>query len=166
MILGYKQQFPNGDPTNFREKIWRGTESTNDIPYQLIPEYEKSLTLDLKPKFHSIREDAKDRWSGFEGDIHHFYNVRQPNAYCFLRNKYVGYQRIQIIWTRVVGKNDKGNDEIVGKSQLVLVDGRAIADEKLEQLAVNDGFNDIDHFFTWFDQDFSGKILHWTKIRY
>jgi hypothetical protein len=170
MTLGYKQEFPWGEPTNFREKIWKGVmESTGPLSVEMkgkeLKDY-MAIESNLHPKLHSIRADAKDMWGSFAGDIHHVYDNRKPTRQCFLRNKFNGWQRIQIIWTNVTGEDEKGKNHVVGCSQLVLVDGRAIRDKQLEELAVNDGFKDLEQFFRWFNTDFAGKIIHWTKLRY
>jgi hypothetical protein len=36
----------------------------------------------------------------------------------------------------------------------------------LEPLATNDGFDTVDEFFQWFNEDFTGKIIHWTDLKY
>jgi hypothetical protein len=33
-------------------------------------------------------------------------------------------------------------------------------------LAQNDGFDTIEEFFEYFNEDFSGKIIHWTNFKY
>ena len=34
------------------------------------------------------------------------------------------------------------------------------------QLAINDGFESLKHFFEYFNEDFEGKIIHWTDLKY
>ena len=36
----------------------------------------------------------------------------------------------------------------------------------MKDLARNDGFDSIQAFFEWFKEDFEGKIIHWTDLRY
>jgi hypothetical protein len=40
--------------------------------------------------------------------------------------------------------------------------------DEIEDLAINDGFDDVADFWAWFDQysPFSGKLIHWTGLRY
>lgn len=33
-------------------------------------------------------------------------------------------------------------------------------------LAKNDGFDSVEDFFAWFSEDFTGKIIHWTDLKY
>jgi len=37
---------------------------------------------------------------------------------------------------------------------------------EIEQLAINDGFDSLKDFMHWFNVDFEGKIIHWTKLKY
>ena len=71
MILGFKQKFPNGKPTNFAYKIFQGT------------------------KIHSIREDANDRWKE-RNIIHMAHGVRTKNYRCFKKDTCNGIQIIEI----------------------------------------------------------------------
>lgn len=146
MTLGYKQNFPDGTPTYFKEKI------IGISPFLM--------------KLHSIREDPSDRWPPSTGIIHHVYGNRTPQRECFLVNKCVSTQRIIIKRTTLIGQDEKGNDHSVGHTTLVLVDGRAMDDEQIQRIAINDGFPSVKKFFEWFNTDFSGKIIHWTKLRY
>lgn len=36
----------------------------------------------------------------------------------------------------------------------------------IEKIAINDGFDSVDDFFSWFKDDFTGKIIHWTNLKY
>lgn len=36
----------------------------------------------------------------------------------------------------------------------------------VEVLAKNDGFSGVKEFFEWFSEDFKGKIIHWTDLKY
>ena len=48
----------------------------------------------------------------------------------------------------------------------VYVDGDELYEKEIEKLALNDGFDSIPHFFQWFNDDFKGKIIHWTELKY
>lgn len=54
----------------------------------------------------------------------------------------------------------------------VKIDGKLFYDvagiekDKMLQLAQNDGFDTIEEFFEYFNEDFTGKIIHWTGLRY
>ena len=47
---------------------------------------------------------------------------------------------------------------VVGNSRLNQIE--------IEQLAQNDGFDTIEDFFAYFNDDFKGKIIHWTNLKY
>ncbi len=46
------------------------------------------------------------------------------------------------------------------------VDGTLLSELECIHLAINDGFNSLDDFLKWFDDDFTGKIIHWTELKY
>ncbi|PXX26258.1 hypothetical protein C7967_11519 [Thalassospira sp. 11-3] len=48
----------------------------------------------------------------------------------------------------------------------VTVDGVLLTAPEIQTLAINDGFKSTDDFFKWFDQDFTGTIIHWTDLKY
>jgi hypothetical protein len=49
----------------------------------------------------------------------------------------------------------------------VQVDGRFLTVEEIKNLAVNDGFENPEQLFWWFDlQDFNGQLIHWTDYKY
>ena len=39
-------------------------------------------------------------------------------------------------------------------------------DPVIEALVQNDGFDSADDFFSYFNKDFKGKIIHWTDLKY
>jgi hypothetical protein len=56
--------------------------------------------------------------------------------------------------------------KVDNKTYQIVVDGNCLNKNISEQLAINDGFETVEHFFRWFNEDFSGKIIHWTDLRY
>ena len=105
-------------------------------------------------KIHTIREDKKKRWS-VGRKIHFSSKVRTPDQYCFLEMKCKGLQKFSIYW--------RGNkDYPVG----VFVGGRELNLDEQEILALNDGFDNVDDFYKWFNNDFIGIIIHWTDMLY
>ena len=133
MILGFKQQFPDGRLTHFRRKIEQGI------------------------KIHSIREDFHYRWRSGR-IIQMSYGVRTKQYQCFARRFCTGTQWIDFRWQE--------NPMTDQRRCIVYVDGRQLSDGELKQLAINDGFSGCATFFLWFNNDFSGKIIHWTLYRY
>lgn len=165
MTLGYSQQFKDGTPSYFMEKILIGLMGSR---FTLEPVLASDVEAEqyFEPKIHSIREDRHNRW--FAGrDIHHVYNARRSGRICFLKNKCISTQRI-IIKTEVsiIGVDSNGRDVKMGTQPLVMVDGRTMSARQVEAIAINDGFPSVQAFFSWFNRDFSGIIIHWTKHRY
>lgn len=118
-------------------------------------------------KIHTIRTDETDRWKA-NRLIHFATNVRTKAYKQFNENTCKSTQAIIIIW-----KN---------KDVEVLIDDKffytssffsnldlsfdSIEEQKMLQLANNDGFDTIEEFFNWFSEDYKGKIIHWTDFRY
>ena len=51
----------------------------------------------------------------------------------------------------------------------VSIDNRLLNADEKEILAKNDGFNNADDLFAWFNRDYScrtTKIIHWTNLKY
>lgn len=173
MILPFSTQI-NGKPTNFVSKIWQGIESkfyASDLkgscqftfPKEYIECGQKGLLTweKPKPKLHTIREDKNGRWK--EGNkIDFFINCRQPTMFRFAPVlPVVSTQKILITYT----KTNKAMVFIDDKC-LYMQDFSLEGNYKMLHLAQNDGFDTIEDFFTYFDKDFTGKIIHWTNLRY
>lgn len=185
MILGFSTQL-NGKPTYFVEKIWEGLlrqilstdheyiihldwhEELFGKEWDFIPEETERMN---NPKIHTIREDAKDRWKpGTKIDF--FINCRQKNMFRFAPVlPVVSVQKIEIKWF------DDGKIKQVS----VFIDGKIYGTvcynfgvnvtelykrKKLDLLAQNDGFETIEEFFAYFNEDFTGKLIHWTDLKY
>jgi hypothetical protein len=109
-------------------------------------------------KINTIREDEKDRWiAGME--IHFATGVRSKKYKCFMKGVVVSTQTIEIIY-----QESKGFPGVI--VPVVYVDGKKLRSKKVSQLAYNDGFKSEAAFFAWFNKDFKGKIIHWTKFKY
>jgi hypothetical protein len=48
----------------------------------------------------------------------------------------------------------------------VWIDNKKLNSIEIFELAKNDGFDSIEDFFNYFNQDFTGKIIHWTNLKY
>jgi len=163
MILTFSQKIKD-KPTFFVEKILNcmhydlksGKELNDFLKYKRLG-YNKSQELinkivSVKPKRHTIRRDSKKRWK--LGNLIHFYiDTRSPLQYLFA-------PVIDCISTQTIFITP--NSEIFR----VNIDGRWITDAELKILSVNDGFDSVDDFFEWFNEDFTGKIIHWTDLKY
>ena len=170
MILGFSTQL-NGKPTYFVEKIWEGLlrqilptdheyiihldwhEELFGKEWDFIPEETERMT---NPKIHTIREDAKDRWKpGTKIDF--FINCRQKTMFRFAPVlPVVSVQKVEII----VDKFEYMND------YQIKVDGKLLTIDEKVQLALCDGFENLLHFFMYFNEDFTGKLIHWTDLKY
>lgn len=146
MILGYKKLFPWGDPTNFKLKILSGK------------------------KKHTIRQDKKNRWiSGRK--IQHAHGVRTKQYDHFADGECKSTQKIVIEevdyekdGNYIYKINVRGAEFI--KAFCVKVDDRLLDWKDIVRLAHNDGFETTDDFFRWFIDGFSGKIIHFTDLKY
>lgn len=175
----------NNQPTFFVEKIWMYIESfvsDEDIShYFQLPQMREHYDFDTQykmkqtgtpAKIHTIRRDKADRWKpGMK--IHFVIHNRTPNRFQFAPElEATAVQDIDIIWGTSDGDWRNGT---VG----VLIDKREIGSvnyingnrrcknfQALNNLALNDGFDNINMFFKYFCNDFSGKIIHWTDLRY
>lgn len=140
MIVSYKQKFPWKEPTNFKEKILAGT------------------------KIHTIREDRSNRWH--QGlTMQHCYYKGGMSPDFFFESEYKWQQPIMIFWKEGV-KEENGYHFRSGLVPTVMISGTIASKETIEQLARNDGFDSGLMFLKYFNKDFSGKILHWTNLKY
>ena len=169
MILPFSTQI-NGKPTYFVEKIWQGfpnQEQYLDEWFQLESKiyegYEFSPDASgMQPKLHTIREDKSNRWRAGVM-IGFFINARQKSMFRFApRIPVVSTQRILMSYA-------------YGNIIEISINGREINDFKVKELiAINDGFDSWDDFVDYFipiiekseDGFFTGKIIHWTDLKY
>lgn len=106
-------------------------------------------------KIHTIRKDKHGRWKpGMK--IHFATGVRTR----FYNQFWYGYcksvQKIEILWTHKFGL-------------MVDIDGNLFAGKGLEEIAKNDGFDNVHEFIVWFLPKpgvFEGKLIHWTNKIY
>lgn len=172
MILPFSTKM-NGKPTYFVEKIWE-TILQKGIQIKLTDFIEfgrKALPKHYivgthKPKLHTIREDKKDRWkAGTKIDF--FINCRQKDMFRFAPVlPVVSTQKVQIMWFNTFGTfvarvfiNDQSFACVKFEKEMIVTG-------KMLELAQNDGFDTIEDFFAYFNEDFKGKIIHWTDLRY
>jgi hypothetical protein len=166
MILGFSTQL-NGKPTFFVEKIQTAlrlpffNNSVGFSPDHVPPNMNFYVKSKCKPKLHTIREDKNDRWQvGTKIDF--FINCRQPNMFRFAPVlPVVNTQKILITYTEA-------------NKAMVFIDDKCFymqdfsleGNYKMLHLAQNDGFDTTEDFFAYFSKDFTGKIIHWTDLKY
>lgn len=168
MILPFMTKFPGGTKTEFVEKILACT-GCEDLPDSTLKRLADLLAPGLdggdwmipeivegfNPKKHTIREDLKNRWKA-GNKIHFVINNRSKNYLQFAPVKLcVLIQKIEITYA-----SDYAN------SMVVKVDDKCLNIEEQQQLAWNDGFSCLATFQMYFMQDFKGKIIHWTDLKY
>jgi hypothetical protein len=188
MILNFTQKFPFGKQkqTFFRDKVVNSligkTNRTEPIvDYTLNKNWYVSIigttSIIAKPKIHTIRHDQNNRWkSGMMIDF--FINARTKKMFRFApRVPVKSLQRISFTWT------DKPKDfQVFGtpldRVCIIVIDYAIYGDayfyngklisytERIEDLAINDGFDSVEDFFQWFNEDFIGKLIHWTDLKY
>lgn len=156
----------NGQPNYFIEKIWKGLTSLsahleNDYYQYLqrhIEKFDRSWDGDqytefLEPKIHTIRKDTDNIWhSGMEIAM----VIDKDSTEEFQFAPTLSCQCIQKI---VIGKED-------GRLVQLSIDGRVLAEVELQQFAVNDGFQNADELYAYFNGSFTGKLIHWTSFKY
>jgi hypothetical protein len=162
MILGFSTQL-NGKPTYFVEKIVCGLFDYMVISKEDWLNYSKDFesTTAYEGKYHTIRDDKNDRWKvGTKIDF--FINVRKKDMFRFAPVlPVVSTQKILITYT----KTNKAM-VIIDYKCFYMQDFSLEGNYKMLHLAQNDGFDTIEDFFAYFDKDFTGKIIHWTDLKY
>ncbi len=172
MDLSFSERWPKhmpahlaGQPTNFIEKVYEGL-FTNYLaePMDYVEHHWAYLEkfnrkwdsaespMSFLPKMHTIREDKHNRWKpGIK--IHPVINSRTKDRFQFAPTLLcVSVQEVVIEW--------------VNGWFTICVDGRPLNLADKARISFNDGFDSIEHFKSWFSKDFSGKIIHWTDLKY
>jgi hypothetical protein len=174
MILPFSTQL-NGKPTYFIEKIWEGLlrpvfkddeqyiDHLKDYEEQFgkhwdyLPEESERMT---SPKIHTIREDKKERWkAGTKIDF--FINCRQKDMFRFAPVlPVVSVQKVHIMHhqERLFFARSYPADIYVDEIKLEV--------HEVPEFAKNDGFETAAAFFEYFNEDFTGKLIHWTDYKY
>lgn len=160
-----------GNPTFFIEKIWNALDLNDIIPHSFTQytgyaeEYfakfgnywDGFYNEPAKLKIHTLRADEKNRYQPGKL-IHPFINNRTKNMFQFAPVfPVVSIQTIQFCY---------GEIKIDNSIPAIFIDKLRITYEVIQQLAINDGFETVGDFFNWFDEDFTGKIIHFTNFRY
>tara|TARA_R110002012_G_scaffold190633_1_gene358222 strand:- start:30523 stop:31059 length:537 start_codon:yes stop_codon:yes gene_type:complete len=178
MTLGFMQHFPKGikvlegQPTHFLEKIWeailqKGIEVNalefSDLGRKVLPKNYKVGTH--APKLHTMRMDEKNLWKA-GNDIHFVINNRTPQRFQFAPVvKCVSTQEVEIKYQNISFQN-KGVNPI--KTVSVTIDGKTEwgFHDMVKKLAINDGFESVEDFFSYFNTDWKGTLIHWTDLKY
>lgn len=170
MTLSFQTKWPErmgelaGEPNYFVEKIWDGLHFPNcrDAFDLFRDNYIKKFGQDwdsedeFNPKLHTIRLDPHNRWK--QGTkIHFVINNRTKDRFQFAPViECMSVQKIEIVYRHI--KNERPAN--------AWIDGRIMSEDEIEQLSLNDGFPSVEAFFQYFNGDFSGKIIHFTDLKY
>lgn len=170
MILPFSTQL-NGKPTYFIQKIWRSISEKHDIRsyiYETHIKYFAKKDQELKPKLHSFREDKNDRWKpGVMIDF--FINTRTKDMFRFApRIPVVSTQKVEIRWSggQINTVEIWIDKECYVQNYAPDYNWSSQRQERMETLAYNDGFDTVEEFLAYFNTNFSGKIIHWTDLKY
>ncbi len=169
MILPFSTQL-NGRPTYFVEKIQAGLVQEQRFKELNILDFEPEnfdfdYFLNCIPKIHTIREDKNDRWkAGTKIDF--FINCRQPSMFRFAPVlPVVSVQEIEV--KHHLDYVSIFIDKMVYEIEVCETSKKIKStDPVIEALVQNDGFDSADDFFSYFNKDFKGKIIHWTDLKY
>jgi hypothetical protein len=160
MTLAFHQLFPAELPLIGNKKTFFVFKIKKAIQLECLKHQQKILfnhghigdnLMDaVAPKLHTIREDKYNRWKP-GNDIHFVINDRTRNREQFLPLvKCISTQKIKII----------------AKTCEVFVDNYPLSINAIKLLAINDGFTSVAEFFAYFNTDFTGKLIHWTHLKY
>jgi len=131
-------KFKDGSFTNFVPKIQA---SINDDTFTILP------------KHHTIRRSGRVK-KGMKLSMRIWTGVPYRSAQDeFAKGECTGTQKIHI-W----------QDHFGGRH--VVIDEKMLTDDEIVKLAINDGFDNINQFFSWFGWEFEGTIIHWAGIMY
>lgn len=151
MILGFKEYFNNDlkRPTYFREKIL--------AVFPIILTVNPPITI--RPKLHSIRKG--NRWKA-GNSIQMATGVRTKRYKQFNKRierleKCISVQIIEIVYAE---------PNVHLWPMWIKVDGRSLDKVEVCHLATNDGFDSVSDFLTYFNDHFTGQIVHWTDLKY
>ena len=152
----FMTKFKDGSFTNFEDKIIKSIDPDykNQLAYRNLILNGIVMPI-ICPKKHTIRRSARMKvgtklsmrqWTGLP------YRSKQRE---FARGECTGIQKIHI-WQDSFG------------GRYVVIDDRdeILTDNQVSRLAVNDGFETVDQFFSWFGFDFTGYIIHWSDLKY
>lgn len=178
MTLAFSEKI-NDKPTYFISKIWYGFLFRKDDLFNESQKYHTEYIEKFKDnwdfrdfhhsekyeKIHTIRKDKSNKWKA-GNDIHFTINAKTKNQFQFAPVlKCVSTQAIHIKHFYDVVEITIDNNKLLKVSHRGL--NKIVEyDFELETLAKNDGFDSVEDFFQYFNEDYTGKIIHWTNLKY
>lgn len=171
MNLAFSHVFPKKagtlyqKPTHFIHKIQRGIEEVLKVEVKdelkldcakvMTEQGVPAPTEEIVPKIHTIRRDEKKRWKPGM-NIHFVMFQRRPWQINFA--PVLPVKAVETIWIYRQGIDDFEPSVYINEERL--------NEEEIKSLAKNDGFDSVDDFFEYFNEDFEGKLIHWTDKVY
>jgi hypothetical protein len=168
MKLSFDTQI-KGHPNYFLEKIWKGLlEGPGNLDqsyYNYLERYiskfgqswdGEKFSEFLEPKFHTIRRDLDNIWMPGM-DIQPVINMNTADEFQFAPTlKCQTVQRVQIDYSMLI--NPYG--------AAIFIDYQLLDKRSLSVMARNDGFPTVRDFLYYFNEDFTGNMIHWTPLIY
>ena len=172
MILNFGIKFKSEKRTFFVERILNNDHLLHSFlsiyDVNSIQEFSKTFAKHdyevdysefvLYKKIHTIRQDRRNRWKG-GAEIEFTINEGTEKEFVFTKGECISVQSIEIIYPDVERLPTL-------EKVIILIDGKPLNQAEKEQLAINDGFESLNDFYDYFDNDFKGKIIHWTNFKY
>jgi hypothetical protein len=157
MQVAYMQSFPSsleligGKPTHFVEKIARHYINSTIFPGENMPaEFDFNVCAECQPKIHTIRKDAENQ---FRPGLLISHIIKNPYIkHIAPVDNVKSLQKIEIMY--------------IDGDRYVWIDGTLLTGLQVERLAINDGFDSSIGFFAFFHENFIGKVVHWTDLKY
>ncbi len=177
MTLSFSTTYPpnmdskSRQPNHFIAKIWHGLTTlgysnvTDYLHYKNKALFDRvsgwTLAKPVHAKIHTLREDIQNRW-GPNMLIHFVIHNRTAQRFQFAPvTPCTHIQAVRINYT-----------ESPFAKPYIEIDGYTysprMAEYKplLEDLSRNDGFDSPEDFLSYFNKDWTGKIIHWTTKKY
>ena len=182
MTLSFMQHWKSGKnkgkPTFFVDKIWSSFDEytflacfdTFSIPHK--EKVGRYIESNKKAKSHSIRFGKRQWIAG--NDIHFAINNRTKNYFRFAPiTEVVSVQKIEFeliggltedaqsydIMNVFIDEKNFGSFDRLKKEVI-------FGEDNLQQLAINDGFESVEDFFEYFNENATGQLIHWTDLTY
>lgn len=169
MKLLFAQYYPSrmprlgGLPTDFKAKLWQGFAKIdlNNLQSDAYIKFLRNLSKTeielighVAPKYHTMRRDDENKFK--VGTPVEFFdedgNMIAPALAC------VRTQKVSITWLK------KGGNWRT--DTIVTIDDRILQNWEIRAVSRSDGFDSPEDFFEWHPNDYKGKIIHWTTIKY
>jgi len=156
MTIMFMTKFKDGSFTNFVPKICKSLDPQFNEKRDLTEMMTSGKVLPhVFPKHHTIRSGtAKHVKTGTKLSLRIWKGLpyRSPQEE-FANAECTGKHKIHIWQDHFGGRHVVINEKMLGT-------------EEIERLAINDGFDNVNQFFSWFGWEFEGVIIHWTDINY